>query len=289
MQREPATYFTTPLFKVPAVVARFRLDELATIVLLNILAAIFGEYATPFCRKFSWDDLTISRPFATSEMFPNWTLPLIVILPMIASTFFAMRFPMWGRWDREAVTWFFFQLVSFTIQFVFVQFLKVFTGRLRPDFLSRLERAGFSSSSTVDFCDVATWTRETRDGRLSFPSGHASTTFGAFVPVCLFLMVYLRPFAGGGSFHRLAIVIFPACLPCIVAVSRTRDYRHNYDDIFAGSFIGIVAAALSFAMHFKSLPDGTYTIRHTAAEADGALAEVAAMEEAAVVAPIPRE
>ena len=270
MTQTAEIYFRAPLFKTPAIVARFRLDELAVILVLDFIAAMVGELAKPACRSFSWTDPTIGHPFESNETFPNWTLPLIVILPMFLYTACALRFTLWGKWEREAVNWFYFQLVAFTIQFFFVEFLKVYTGRLRPDFLARWVRAGYSPASTIDFCDKSLWSNELRDGHLSFPSGHSSTSFGAFVPVCLFLMIYLRPFASGGSFSRLAIALFPSCLPCIVAVSRTRDYRHNYDDVFAGAFIGIVASALSFALHFKSLPDGSYVMRHGGAFEDDA-------------------
>jgi len=199
MTRHAREYFP-PSYQLPVKLERFRCDQLGGIFVVCMIAAFVGEFVKPHCRHFSWDDATISRPFETSEGFPNWTLPLIVIFPIGAMSALALWFPLWGCPMKEAINWLFFNTVVFTIQFVFVQFLKVFAGRLRPDFLGRLTRAGYNRDSKVDFCDPTRWTRETRDGRLSFPSGHSSTTFGAIVPFSMFLFLYLQPLSHGGSF-----------------------------------------------------------------------------------------
>ena len=49
------------------------------------------------------------------------------------------------------------------------------------------------------------------------------------------------------------MVLLPLILAGLVAVSRTRDYRHNFSDILGGSLIGIFFAIALYFLKFKSL------------------------------------
>ncbi|KAI5690984.1 PAP2 superfamily [Leishmania braziliensis] len=137
--------------------------------------------------------------------------------------------------------WVLLQAFSVALSVMIVDALKVYAGRLRPDFLSRLRNEGFNASSVgVDWCTVA------NEGRLSFPSGHSSAGFSAFVPLCFYVLHSLHAFRrSGASLWRILIGLTPLILPITVAVSRTRDNRHNFDDILAGSLIGIFTALVA--------------------------------------------
>jgi hypothetical protein len=63
----------------------------------------------------------------------------------------------------------------------------------------------------------------------------------------------MRP--GQGTLWKLVIVLAPYLLAFWVAGSRTRDYRHNFDDVSVGAAIGIVAAVLSYHINFPPLHD----------------------------------
>lgn len=73
--------------------------------------------------------------------------------------------------------------------------------------------------------------------------------------VALYLMGKLHVFGdrGRGQSWRLLISITPLFLAMLVAVSRTCDYHHHWQDVTIGSFIGIVIAYLCYRQYFPAL------------------------------------
>eukprot|EP00002_Diphylleia_rotans_P039222 TRINITY_DN9050_c0_g1_i1.p2 TRINITY_DN9050_c0_g1~~TRINITY_DN9050_c0_g1_i1.p2 ORF type:complete len:175 (-),score=27.99 TRINITY_DN9050_c0_g1_i1:479-1003(-) len=129
-------------------------------------------------------------------------------------------------------------------------------GRLRPDFLS-------ICNPTLD--KVCRGDRNAvADARKSFPSGHASTAFGAATVVGLF--AYTRAFTYHAAFHehhefssllRLmakALSAIPLFGASYIAATRLADNRHHGGDVIASFLIGIVFGCLSFQACF---PDCT--------------------------------
>ncbi|KPI83231.1 putative phosphatidic acid phosphatase [Leptomonas seymouri] len=147
----------------------------------------------------------------------------------------------WERFVAHTHMWVLTQAFAVTFAILVVCTVKVYAGRLRPDFLSRLRREGYSETSVgVDWCEVG------KGGRVSFPSGHSAISFAAFVPFSFYVMHTLHVFRRSGVLlWRIVVGLLPQILPITVAVSRTRDYRHNYDDILAGSLIGIASALMA--------------------------------------------
>ncbi|KAG5481652.1 hypothetical protein CUR178_07005 [Leishmania enriettii] len=147
----------------------------------------------------------------------------------------------WQRFLLDAHMWVLVQAFSIAFSTLIVSGVKMYAGRLRPDFLSRLRNEGFTPTSVgVDFCTVP------KDGRVSFPSGHSSSSFAAVVPFCFYLLHSLHAFRlSGVSLWRIMLGLLPLILPITVAVSRTRDNRHFFDDVVTGSAIGIISALLA--------------------------------------------
>ncbi|KAG5481013.1 hypothetical protein LSCM1_06689 [Leishmania martiniquensis] len=147
----------------------------------------------------------------------------------------------WQRFLLHTHMWVLLQAFSIAFSMLIVSAVKVYAGRLRPDFLARLRAEGFTPASVdVDFCAVP------KDGRVSFPSGHSGISFAAFVPFCFYVLHSLHAFRlSGVSLWRIVIGLLPLILPITVAVSRTRDNRHFFDDVIAGSAIGIVSALIA--------------------------------------------
>ena len=140
--------------------------------------------------------------------------------------------------------------------------LKNFAGRMRPDYVSRLvEYADFDPNNVSQevydtICDMTD--HVIVDGRKSFPSGHASITFAGWTVAALF--VFTRLFNGNAkvmTFPPAAVlaVAINGIVPAIVAVSRTRDYRHNYGDVLAGAVLGVLCGFTAFVMHFSLKTD----------------------------------
>lgn len=92
-----------------------------------------------------------------------------------------------------------------------------------------------------------------KDGRLSFPSGHSSISFTSMVPLSLFLAVELLEPWKHRCVARLAVSCLPLLLAFTIAISRTRDQRHHFSDILAGSVIGAACALVAFLLNFTAI------------------------------------
>eukprot|EP01105_Mastigella_eilhardi_P021609 TRINITY_DN5248_c0_g1_i2.p1 TRINITY_DN5248_c0_g1~~TRINITY_DN5248_c0_g1_i2.p1 ORF type:complete len:179 (-),score=35.89 TRINITY_DN5248_c0_g1_i2:166-702(-) len=94
------------------------------------------------------------------------------------------------------------------------------------------------------------------EGRLSFPSGHSSISFAGMLYLSLYLAGKLRVFVhNSGEYWKLLIVCFPQAVAVFVAISRTRDYWHDFTDVLAGSVIGCVVAIVCYHLHFRTVTD----------------------------------
>lgn len=137
---------------------------------------------------------------------------------------------------------------------------KKYAGRLRPDFLSRMAAAGYTSDTqTVNpmedpeyYCRLTQKTYKLQDGRQSFPSGHSGVFFVTFTMLSLFFFAHLRPFACQGSVARLFLALSVLFVPFLCSISRTRDHKHNYSDILTGSLIGMACAFLGYGVCFRT-------------------------------------
>lgn len=154
----------------------------------------------------------------------------------------------WMRFLAHAHVWVLTQAFAVTFAMLVVDTIKVYAGRLRPDFLARLRREGLSEASVdVDWCAAG------KGGRVSFPSGHSAISFAAFVPFSFYVLHNLGVFRRSGvSLWCIVVGLLPQILPITVAVSRTRDNRHNFDDILAGSLIGIASALIALGANWAT-------------------------------------
>lgn len=85
---------------------------------------------------------------------------------------------------------------------------------------------------------------------MTFPVSFASMCF-----VSLYLMGKLHVFndRGRGQSWRLIISITPLFLATLVAVSRTCDYHHHWQDVTVGSLIGIVIAIICYRQYYPAV------------------------------------
>ena len=91
------------------------------------------------------------------------------------------------------------------------------------------------------------------EGRRSFPSGHASSSFGGLAFISLFMAGQLRLFDGAAHLERLLASLLPSILAMLISISRIVDHRHHWDDVLVGSLIGIACALSSYHFYFPSL------------------------------------
>ena len=116
---------------------------------------------------------------------------------------------------------------------------KIYAGRPRPHFYERVKIG------------------EENDAWKSFPSGHSSTIFSGMVYTSMLIAGQLKIFSNGHESWKMFIVIVPWFVAGTVAISRTRDYHHNFSDIVAGTLIGVFSALIVYFMKYKKI-DGPY-------------------------------
>ena len=142
---------------------------------------------------------------------------------------------------------------------VITDIIKLVVGRPRPDFVYRCWPDGqvpedaFSQEtlSCTGNPDVV------MEGRKSFPSGHSSFSFASWGFVFLYLsgkiLIFSRFFfkllidkGKLGTFQcvrpvatwRLLLPLTFLLIPLTIALSRTADYHHHWQDVLAGSLLG---------------------------------------------------
>ncbi|ORC92375.1 phosphatidic acid phosphatase protein [Trypanosoma theileri] len=248
----------------------YQLLDCVVALLFLVISTIVTATCSPYCRPFSWKDPSIDYPYVVSVTFPIWTLFLFLAMALVfyGLVVTSLGGPLW-LWVKA-------QLLAAVSQQVIVNLLKIYAGRIRPDYLNRLRYLGFNEDSYAEsgvkgitaseyYCRLGDKYAELREGRLSFPSGHSSTSFAVFTFMSLFLFAYIRPSSHGGSFVRLLLSLCPMIIAFLCAVSRTRDYWHHFDDVVAGALIGTVCSLLCFYNAFRITGGGLCVSRRSEA------------------------
>ncbi|XP_037075825.1 phospholipid phosphatase 5-like [Pollicipes pollicipes] len=130
-----------------------------------------------------------------------------------------------------------------------VNTLKSKVGRLRPDFLARCHPAGrpwFGTGCSGDARHVA-------EGRLSFPSGHASFCSCLAAFVCLYWSGKARLFRDESRRRWRPVLAAPPAAAALVAVSRVWDHHHHWEDVAVGYGIGVVSAIAAYGCYYPSV------------------------------------
>jgi len=75
--------------------------------------------------------------------------------------------------------------------------------------------------------------------------------------IFLYLAAQLKTFSssGRGKSAGLVIPLIPLSVATLIAISRTCDYHHHWQDITIGSLIGIIVVYAVYRQYFPSLTD----------------------------------
>ncbi|CAE6459715.1 hypothetical protein ACGC1H_000057 [Rhizoctonia solani] len=141
--------------------------------------------------------------------------------------------------------------------------VKVTVGRPRPDLLHRCQPVpGVTNHLPNEFFGLATWTVCTqtnklimRDGWRSFWSGHASGSFAGLSFLSYYTAGKLHMFDEQGYTAKVWAALAPLLVALLIAISRTVDNRHHWQDVTIGAIVGISLGYFAYRQYYPSLVD----------------------------------
>ena len=144
--------------------------------------------------------------------------------------------------------------------------LKFSVARLRPDFQDRIKRYYCNRSDHADVdctgftegplsADPVLNEQIWNDGRRSFPSGHASTSFAVATYAALITgghYVWGKDATATSRAWAIPAQVAVLGLATYVSWTRVDDGRHNVSDVLTGAAIGTAIASLSYWRRFDT-------------------------------------
>ncbi|KAG8737633.1 hypothetical protein FRC10_007975 [Ceratobasidium sp. 414] len=227
------------------------------IVTIGLAAAFFLlDKIDGFRREFSLTDTSIQHSYTVRERVPNWMLMVIsfggpaVIMPI--ANLLTVR--SWWDWHNSMLG----LILGLATTGAVTQVVKVTVGRPRPDAIARCkpvqgaqDHAVFGLVTTVICTETDAYMM--KDGWRSFFSGHASLSFAGLGFLSFYLAGKLHLFDERGHTGKAWIALTPLTGALLVAVSRTMDYRHHWQDVLVGSIAGLVFAYFSYRQYYPTL------------------------------------
>ena len=206
-----------------------------------------GVYITNLVNAEEYVDSTV----------PIWELGLVLLLCLLVQLGCGLKYGATDDTHRTLCVY----LCAIPLTELTTWTLKVYVGYLRPSFYALCQ-----PNETYEYC---TDDEEWQDGRMSFPSGHASYAFCALTLLHLYLeqtlgytsMVHSTSKAiddrGGvqsAMRYRMGSILclIPIALATFIACSRVVDNKHFPADIVAG---GILGAFLARYFHYLWFSD----------------------------------
>lgn len=243
-------------------------NEALTTVALSVYAACLALVAPPIpIPAFIERDPSLSYPFKKSTVPTSTLIALAICIPgglmLLFITIASLRRKVSAtRWFAAVAA----HCVAIAQCLLFTQAItdtiKNVTAFPRPNFFAYCDYDGYREAlSSGNFTDYLAATSPTAigsvshcrgpqhdvdDAQLSFPSGHASTSFAAMTLATLFLRHALSIRKGVHTSAQAIFAAAPLALAAWIAITRVRDRYHNTVDVLCGAVIGAIVAVLSW-------------------------------------------
>ncbi|XP_067948443.1 phospholipid phosphatase 5-like [Watersipora subatra] len=229
----------------------FCLELCTRIILFLIFWCTEGEWGKPSTRNIRPEEIWLYKYPRRVSYVPTWVLwtEVLAVGPFILVIVYLLTR---DRSDlREA---FMSYSLACLINGAVVNVIKLAAGRPRPDFYYRC----FIHEEQVEWSDDVQCSGLAADiieGRKSFPSGHSSWSFTVLVWVFFYISGKLETFSLNGDRQgwKLVTSIIPIILATCVAISRTVDNHHHWQDVLVGSLLGMVIAYTVYRRYYPSL------------------------------------
>ncbi|KAI0277703.1 PAP2-domain-containing protein [Russula aff. rugulosa BPL654] len=204
-----------------------------------------------FKREFSVSDTS----FAVHERVPDSALYVIAFIAPLLLQWLINLATVRSWWDAHISA--LGLVLSLSLTGSLTQVVKITVGRPRPDVISRCNPDSGTVDPTFGLSSVAICHQSDRhilnDGFRSFPSGHSSLSFAGLGFLSLYIAGKLHLFDTRGHTAKTWLSVLPLFGAALVAISRTMDYRHHWQDVLAGSILGLVMANFAYRQYFRSL------------------------------------
>ena len=271
-----------------------RLPDIVMIAVLIVVLYLLNKLLPVWKRPFRLDDPDISYDFVPKDIVPWFDVAIFAILVPVGVVVLwcvawmlllatSRRRPA-GSWlaslvdrrESKGPHWHLYTFIiamalNVVVVLILTEVIKSQYGRLRPDFLqrckpdlSKITPPANNYTSVRYFYDDSICKGDKADiqeGRLSFPSGHASVSFSALTLFSLWLYAILKPlplFAiksynvelSTGQALRMGLAIGPVLAAAYIAISRTQQNVHNPTDVIAGAILGVAVAIWFYYIYF---------------------------------------
>jgi len=221
------------------------------VIMMSALFAGIDQLST-YNRLFSLEDRTIQFTYTEHEKVPIWLVVIIAFVTpflMIASISIFSKNLLDFHHGTLGLT------LALSLTLMFTDVIKITVGRPRPDFIDRCQPKSGSHDAPVyglSSSTICTWTDHAiiKDAFRSFPSGHSSTSFAGMTYLSLYLAGKLHIFDSKSHSYKSFIVTAPYVVAALIAISRTQDYRHHWQDVMAGGLLGITFALFSYLQYY---------------------------------------
>ncbi|KAF8275089.1 phosphatidic acid phosphatase type 2/haloperoxidase [Lactarius quietus] len=226
-------------------------------ILTIILAAAFYflKKVAGFKREFSVSDTSLRFPYAVHERVTSLALFFIAFVAPLVLQWVINILTTRTLWDAHNSA--LGLVLSLSLAGVVTQVVKVTVGRTRPDILDRCRPDSGTTDPPFGLSSVAICHQSDQsllnDGFMSFPSGHSSLSFAGLAFLSLYVAGKLHLFDSRGHMLKAWLSVIPLFGAALVAISRTMDYRHHWEDVVAGSFLGILTAYFSYRLYYPYL------------------------------------
>ena len=231
------------------------------IILLYIISAsvlipsLILRFSTiePFHRGYFCHDTSIKYPYVEQQTIPPYLCFLIWMI--LCAIHFSVAYISRKSW-KILLNALYKLILGFSMCMFITDVSKYSLGRLRPHFLTvcnpnledicyQLEEEDNEYYYYTDVLNLIYVKNDTctgdkdliREARLSFVSGHSSSSFYTAVFLIIFMKNYIKKW-----FLRILLQLAHFILAFWISITRINDYMHHPEDVIMGSIIGSVCA-----------------------------------------------